>query len=358
MAYQQVGTPKFFINDVLFNITNGINVIPADMYHQDSPAIATGDKFDPNFYLNPSAAPTIIPANHLVTAIVPINYHFNYIMYLGHDFASNNIKAWITYDGNMKITGDEGNVNMPSDSTGASPQFDGWSLHLFEERTNVIPLDQTAEGVLAVKFDNPSDTNAKINAISMGFAYTMPHSPDLNLTLSYDYGGIKTIETRGGASLSNSFYSKPPMWGDLGAWELHKEGMLTGEADDPDTLDIHESENVIRKSNQNLRRNGRKIWDLSFSYLSQEDTFPRYDQLTTLETDDAADLSPDQYTIQGSNDFYSEVVKRTNGGQLPFIFQPNSEENSFAICKFDSGFSFEQVANGVYNVKMKIREVW
>ena len=178
-----------------------------------------------------------------------------------------------------------------------------------------------------------------VGSIILGTYYEMPHSPDLSLTLSYDYSGIKEITTRGGASLSNSFYSKPPMWGEtLAAWELG---------------DGSEGER------QKLSRSGRKVWDLSFSYLSQENTLPKYDQLTTIETSDAEDPSPDQYTLQGSNDFYTQVIHKTNGGQLPFIFQPNKDDNTnFAIAKIDSGFSFEQVANGVYNVKMKIREVW
>ena len=58
----------------------------------------------------------------------------------------------------------------------------------------------------------------------------------------------------------------------------------------------------------------------------------------------------------------SEVIRKTNGGQLPFIFQPDKDNNNpdqFAIAKFDmKSFKFEQVANGVYNVKLKIREVW
>jgi hypothetical protein len=60
------------------------------------------------------------------------------------------------------------------------------------------------------------------------------------------------------------------------------------------------------------------------------------------------------------DNFYSQVIHKTNGGQLPFIFQPNQADNTvFAICKFDmKEFKFEQVANGVYNMKLKIREVW
>ena len=64
-------------------------------------------------------------------------------------------------------------------------------------------------------------------------------------------------------------------------------------------------------------------------------------------------------TILTDDNFYSQVIHKTNGGQLPFIFQPNKDDNTnFAIAKIDSGFTFEQVANGVYNVKMTIREVW
>ena len=71
-----------------------------------------------------------------------------------------------------------------------------------------------------------------------------------------------------------------------------------------------------------------------------------------------------KYNILTDDNFFSQVIHKTNGGQLPFIFQPdggangNNNPDQFAICKFDSGFKFEQVANGVYNVKLKIREVW
>ena len=56
------------------------------------------------------------------------------------------------------------------------------------------------------------------------------------------------------------------------------------------------------------------------------------------------------------------VIHKTMGGALPFIFQPDSNNNSpdqFAICMIEQdSISFEQVAYNVYNVKLKIREVW
>ena len=61
------------------------------------------------------------------------------------------------------------------------------------------------------------------------------------------------------------------------------------------------------------------------------------------------------------------------GGHLPFIFCPDSSIDylqtwggtapprvpEFAICRFDmNSFSREQVAPGVYNIKVKIKESW
>ena len=57
------------------------------------------------------------------------------------------------------------------------------------------------------------------------------------------------------------------------------------------------------------------------------------------------------------------------GGHLPFIFQPdggadvegagNFNPDQFSIARFDmKSLQYDQVANNVYNVKLKIRECW
>ena len=138
---------------------------------------------------------------------------------------------------------------------------------------------------------------------------------------------------------------RPPMWGGLAAWEIeHYFGY------------------------QKLARSSRRIWDLSFSFLAKADTFPKYNSLSTYGTSDSADNDPNQYTLAGSEhegadgekvgDFYSVVWNRV-GNNLPFIFQPDTEEHIYAICKIDhNSLKLTQVAFGVYNVKLKIREVW
>ena len=128
---------------------------------------------------------------------------------------------------------------------------------------------------------------------------------------------------------------------------------------------------------QTLSRSGRRVWDLSFSYLQDSDLFPMLSSLnpyesvsdtgfpyTTTNANDG-DASNDWWTgetLLDDNTFYNQVIHKTNGGQLPFIFQPDSSNNNpdqFAICKFDmKSFQFEQVAKNIYNISLQIREVW
>ena len=176
---------------------------------------------------------------------------------------------------------------------------------------------------------------------------------------------------QGSASLSNSFYTKPPTWGDAGAWELYDS------TEDP-TGGSYWIAN--QSSNGRLSRSGRRIWNLSFSYIGDGDLNPVVHGTNNLLIDSSVydglsgtsiwsnSLATDRNIFE-SDDFYSQVIHKTNGGQLPFIFQPdggggvagqgNFNPDQFAICKFDmKSFKFKQSAYGVYDVSLKIREVW
>ncbi len=94
----------------------------------------------------------------------------------------------------------------------------------------------------------------------------------------------------------------------------------------------HDLVNHRYHKNPGETRTGRRSWLISYSYLGNSDF----------------------------DDLYSKVIKKTNGGQLSFIFRPDSSQNAYsATCKFDmKSLQYKQVANGVYSVKLKIREVW
>ena len=185
----------------------------------------------------------------------------------------------------------------------------------------------------------------KTGSCIVGSYYDMSHSPDLNLKLSYEYDGVKTITTKGGATLSNASYTKPADWGDAGAWQLGSD----------------EAGNPI----SNIR-SGRRVWDLSFSYLSDTDVMPKVAATTNLEAGDFDTGYPNENTLLDGTDFFSVVYNRTLANHLPFIFNPsgggtspNNNPDQFAICRFvGNSLQYDQVANNVYNVKLKIRECW
>ena len=227
-------------------------------------------------------------------------------------------------------------VNAQIDDSIILADYAGFSIATYGGETNTI------DDIVGINYHGWEGT---AGSLVIGTYYQMPHSPDLNLTMTREYGGIKHIETKGGVSLSNAFYSKPPAWGNLGAWELASSAPAgTG------------------SPNTKLSSSGRRIWDLSFSYLQDSDMFPLISGLNPYWV---AGYNPDIEsgdTLLESNNFFSQVIHKTNGGQLPFIFQPDSSNinpDQWAICKLDmNSFEFEQVAKNIYNIKMKIREVW
>ena len=305
--------------------------------------------------------------------------------------------------------------------------------------------------------------NMKMGAISYGRYHEIDYSPDLKLTQIIDMDGIKTQKTKGGYHLSDATYTSSQKWGDLGAWEL--------QSSPPNYWNF----------NANLgARSGRRIWDLSFSFISQEDLLPDFslgvgdyqeisDNLIFNSTFDnsmmwvpegdwgisggvlsydgssydyvysfipslvaggtykvslkvvtdsgnplvfslggnthwiyeegenvefeitagsdnfdvgfyAGDqdgsgrwngsidnvsvirVTGTESNLFGDNDFLSEVWNKTLGGTLPFIFQPDNNNNNpdqFAICKFDQdSLDLQRVSPSVMNLKLKIKEVW
>ena len=277
MAFQNVSTPRIYLNIPEWLASTGTTVI------------------DPVFRTLPVSASAIatIPDISAVTLENP------YIAILGHVATSFTFNEGFSYTDIIN---------------GSNTVSNGFSI-----------MDVTASMPSSI---TPSSGNA--GSILLGTYYEFPHSPDLNLTLSYEYGGIKETTTKGGNTLTNSFYNKPPSWGSLGAWELGGEPKYA--------------------------KSGRRVWDLSFSYLSDSSVFPDNAGLAN-ETDDGNSTLLEADTFQ-------RVIHLTNGGQIPFIFQSNNtaeglKPDQLAIAKFDmNSFKFEQVANSVYNVKLKIREVW
>ena len=374
MAYQNVATPRFYVNVLEWLHSTGQNSGLADIY-RTSPI--NGKKVDEyvsavnNFYeLGNNPTHNTLSGN-------------GFIAVLGHQFGGKDAEFIYQGEGEgVGILSSENvtnvvNFNRDDNEFSFCPKYDGFSIGLIN----------SGEGFEAIELkisENYSD--AIISSCIIGNYYEMPHSPDLNLTMTREYGGTKTLETRGGATLTNSYWTKQPNWGNgLPAWHLYKQ------AND----NAPELDNLAP-----LAISGRRVWNLSFSYLQDQDMFPEISNLTNYEHRQPASGLSNNNTTPYDGDYYleneqddydpvtdtnagfggssprsfaflqnasnknfiSEVLHKTNGGALPFVFQPdssNANPDQFAICMFDqNSFQFKQVANGVYNISMKIREVW
>jgi len=221
----------------------------------------------------------------------------------------------------------------------------------------------------------------QINAFSCGWTYVMEHSPDLEIEQTWEFDGINTKTGLGGQNITNIDYHGPA------GWEyLHR---------------LYNEDNTI-KDNYTIRTNhawgyhssdlnyeldglggnhGRRVWKLKFSYMNDKvedasgsvfgDQFGAnhkglFNDNYHRESKVHLDWGNSNYGTSGdgfmniNKNFFTRVINGTMGGKLPFLFQPDSEDESeIFLCEFEGKeITFEQVAPNVYNFDLTIREVW
>ena len=388
MAYNSTGTPRFWISTIQWLKSKG--------YLQFSNSSFGGANLN-LFNLNPSITNKleIIQDSGYnrdigVNILEPIYWtdvikrEQIFFMVLGHNFAD-----IATSDVRLQsVGGDYKNLattEVVNSIQNATPSYNGYSIAIGDNGG-----DHSDGNNVGLKFRFDWDINEygqgnffNIGSILYGNYYDMPHSANLDMSMSFEMDGIKTLETLSGSTLVHRNYTQAPMWGNLGAWELgkSKNTQYFGRQAERD-LGL-----------QGLRKSGRRIWNLSFSYLQDQDVFPVISNLTNYEhlqpsgtythpqtgvqteyTEGATYMNTGDAStyIAGTSrgyalnnfasnvNFIAEVLHKTNGGSLPFVFQPDSEDNTnFAIAIIDQdSISFKQVANHVYDVSITIREVW
>ena len=325
MAYQNVGTPRFYTNAIEFLESNGYLSLISNT-SQDNP--------DVDFHFQGHEVYRTLPVGSYDREwgwemdIDPIDIRTlnqnSFIAVLGH--TTNEFRVGV--NGSFKIFSPI--INSGGNSIIATPEYHGFSIAGF---------DGTDATSLSVR-----DISNPVGSVIIGTYYDMPHSPDLNLTMTREMSGANRVRTKGGSDLVNYKYKRPLSWGNAAPWELY-------EGNPPDSR---------------FSRSGRRIWDLSFSYINNKNVFPMINSITARNSTSAdgdvfssGDTWHEGETLLDSNTFYSQVIHRTNGN-LPFIFQPNnSHASDFAICKFDmNSFKFNQIANNVVRFNLKIKEVW
>lgn len=348
--YQNVKTPRFFVDYFQYALTIGL-INPEDMLGELGLTSGgmTIDQAQADivklFHLNPAQQITIPTTGFwgggsysYQTVKMPTEFksgddlNFNYSMILGHNLKDSNCAFYTEghtglSGGNSGFAGKNGIVNWSSSTD--PPNYNGWTYFQHGSPTDTSKYQYVSFVIRTT--DGYTDT--KIGALSVGHYYDMPHSADLELTLTRDYSGVKRIQTRGGAELRNYEWISPPNW--------LREPFGLGESEsNPD------------------RRSGRRIWDLNFSFMSDSDLMADLEILNKS----AIDTPEDYASFKTDESFFAQFMTKTIGGSLPFIFQPDKDDETpdgFAICTLDqSSISFRQVAPKLYNVKLRIKETW
>ena len=387
MAYQNVGIPRFYCDLTSFLLATGA----IELVASNSMSLGDGSFTNDDTYyglggdasaltnlrkilgLNPSSPVELTGFTGVNRKWINIRIpHFNlfpqnsngtinsYVAILGHNFHSANLSRnyaeWATpIENTSEADADDDDTYIVNTTKPIS--YNGFTIWT---NSNLPSPEYSSIKVIVTNktsatTDNEILQNPKIGCISQGTYYDMPHSPDLKLTMTREMDGVKRIRTKGGADLVDHKYTKPPKWGGLGAWELS-----TSSTGYPPALS----------------RSGRRVWDLSFSYLDSSDLFGSNQSQgskaytpTGYELGDLDANNNFEFNILTDQNFYSQVIHKTNGGQLPFIFQPdgdgdtpgsgNNNPDQFAICKLDmKSFKFSQKSFNTYNLSLKIREVW
>ena len=355
---QNVGTPRFYVSVLQWLAYIG------KLEHEDGyePTELTGKHSYDLVYIDPTEQLSWTPASDTsgqqyllywkvnsgnFSDYMPTNNNFH--MVLGHNFGDTFSDTPFKYDIRNSGTGSGGETVAANDIVNFSIENNGFSLAIGNN------ADDLSTNRIAFRVEGNTYSYGetyKMGSFLYGTFYDMPHSPDLNLTIGYEMDGVKKIRTKAGNDLINYQYLRPPKWGDRAAWEMNS-------------------------TDHQLARTGRRFWDLSFTMIENSDIFSELSNI--YDYTGIQNWSGEyQYTnLLKGNSFYSQVINKTCGGILPFVFQPkggavlegdpaevnlkssNNNPDQFAICKLDmDSIKLKQSANGVYDFSIRVKEVW
>jgi len=347
MAYQDVKIPRFYINALEYNLETANTAFNGQW----------------NWGVNLHSQIRTLPVNPLTFEQDDMGWvdgfvmgHIaspfsGYVAILGHNMATVNSQYGIqseTTNQDMSLTSLVNGV--AAGDAQIAPGNDGFSI---------ATINNAISGYEKFAFKIYGSNAPNIGSIVIGTYYEMKNLPNLSLTMSRDYGSTKEITTMNGSSVSNTMWNSAPKWGNLGAWEIN----------DPtiDTISI-----------QSLSRSGRRTWQLKFSFMDSGDLWgpnqmvlnksidgnyyvPFFGNESELEQTDIQGGSQGYlFNFMDDDNFFSQVWQKTVGGTLPFLFQPNKDDNTqFSIARFkNSTLKATQSAFNVYDISVSIEECW
>ena len=304
MAYQNVGgTPRFYIDWGEYQKSSGtLEIGKSDIVDWDNTFISNIEETKELTGLSPEI-PIMLPAQNTLNKFTMTfssgtqnGYDYesfpNYIAILNHNFATSSVLPILHSSGNgtSSYTLDKGseiinynNENYPFPNSGDK---DGFSIT--EIANNVNPSGSKYIQILLMPQNNSAEVDTPylkdiyIGAISFGRFYDMPVSPDLDLSMSIEYDGFTNIKTLSGHTITQANYQGSPWWYDV-----------DGNKVEPWS---------VGGSTTISKRNGRRVWKLKFSYMSDKDLFAsNYGSSTYGEQDNFTEIGYDGGDVDAMN---------------------------------------------------------
>jgi hypothetical protein len=361
MSYRSIRSPRFLIN--VLDFLDNVGYSKMDPINSTSPASINKmnglwpeeDGYDPMHYITASFPNGIFTEK-------------SFAAFLGHSTEAEQGTLIIEPDSYTDTIVVNANKYSGNDSH-IKPLYKGFTIQSF----NGLEADYGQSGELVIE----TYADFACNCVIVGTYYDMPNAPNLSLTMSREYEMVKEITTYNGSSISNSMGNGAPKWGELAPWELDRY--------------VYGASESLEIKDKSLSRSGRKTWNLKWSFMDDSDLWGSNQSLSVYSTEhDDSDTfgvegdykpiytdtgydSEDIHTATGisvgfnynlltGDNFFSQVWHRTLGGTLPFIFQPDSNNQNpdqFTICRFkNNSLKVTQSAFNVYDISLSIEETW
>ena len=299
MAYQKVGgTPRFYIDQIQYLKSlnfdfekwyedNGYNAnLVQAVYSKtifDTPELFNFDPVNQKRYtftdteLVNGSVIWDIPTGYSPNATFDGDNLGRYFAILNHNMATENDNdlyanfTWRRYKDSYSGYGvsESGILNNETYQT----PFDGCTIiNIDRTNLNYNPPHEDANfftlGISGYDYQVEDDIIKEINigALSTGIYYDMPTSPDLDLTMSIEFDGVNNIKTLNGSTITQANYHGSPWWYDVDGNRV--EPWSVGESSWGDIVGYQD-----KKFTGVSKRNGRRVWKLKFSYMSDKDLF-------------------------------------------------------------------------------------
>lgn len=284
-----------------------------------------------------------------------------------------NIENEINCGVNMQITG--GGLYL-------KPEQNGWSLFHMTDTEPISLADLSYGYKNSASYNttatNPFNDQAKLHIGSWSFGryWDTPYSPNLSLTQTVTFDGIKKTKSTTGKTFSDINHHSIQPWTqyldpetantyrssyEIPSMEFTRSPQLDGGIDNYEG-EMYGANYLNEVGKAKLGRKGKRQWSLSFDYLSDTDLWINNEVSSNINTSTTDGSNP-----QLDDESFQWVWTHTLGGTIPFIFCPNKDliENddgtltdNMVIATFNNkSLQTRQIAPNLYNISVQIQEL-